>query len=202
MKWKIEGTDGSGDDVIVIVEADDAETATRQASFAGVKVKAVHPDEVTTPAVRLPPSNMVVTSSADVTPPPGYTGKVVIEREDDDGNVHTGRAAGPLSGPLKLGSLGSIISHLVSLILAVIGAIVFIQGWILYTRPWIPNTPFDSDRPEGATANLLIELMARQSTLARLGEMLIGLLLIIVAILIEGFITRMTYHIQSTWRKQ
>jgi hypothetical protein len=206
MKWKIDGTDGSGDDVIVMVEADDAEAASRQAVFAGVKVKAVHPDESTQSAVKLPPANSVTAPSSSAPPPPGYTGKVVVEREEDD----HGRS---LSSRLHLskadaGDIFNIASHIIALALLLIGIVVFLHGWIDYGRVEVPSpmlldlTAPTTEASAAADSISLMRAVAWQEATAYVGQMLIGLLIVIIAIGIEGFMTRMVVNIRDVWHKK
>jgi hypothetical protein len=200
MKWKIEGKDGSGDDVIVMVEADDAETATRQANFAGVKVKTIHPDEDSQPPVRLPPVNLN-TAPAVGAAPPGYSGKVIVEREDDE-HSHASSFAHHLHLPRgDAGTIASIASHVVALALLMIGVVVFLRGWILYDRVAMPVISYSED-PAASNATTLLLSLAWQQSLAYIGQMLIGLLIVVIAILIEGFMTRMVSSIRETWHKK
>jgi hypothetical protein len=207
MKWKIEGTDASGDDVIVIVEADDTETATRQATFAGVKVKAVHAEAPQEPAVKLPPKQLVNPQAALGKAPPGYTGKVIVEREDDESGAKTHfhlptphlphvHISGDVSG------LGVVITQLVALVLAVIGVVVFICGWILYGRAQNVLIPPDDSNSISALGNQVTELVAQQHATSYMLQMLMGLTLIIVAMMLENFVTRMIKSIRETWGKR
>ena len=111
----------------LVVEADDVETATKNANFAGVKVKAIHPEEDAPPAVKLPPAHPV-TAPGLGTPPPGYTGKVIIEREEDEATESAasraahklGSAMHSLSGPnADAGTLFAIVSHIIALTLLI-----------------------------------------------------------------------------------
>jgi hypothetical protein len=205
MKWKIEGTDQSGDDVIVMVDADDVETATKQANFAGVKVKAIHADEASHPAVKLPPTNSPTTPGL-ATPPPGYTGKVIIEREEDERGSAAARASHRISDAVHnlhaphadAGVIVAIASHIIALTLLVIGLVVFVRGWIQYGRVPAPLMSYD-ENPQAAMGNTLLLSLQWQQSLAYIGHMLIGLLIIIIAILIEGFLTRMVVNIRETW---
>ena len=209
MKWKIEGTDHSGDDVIVMVEADDVETATRQANFAGVKVKAIHPDETTQPAVRLPPVNTATTPGL-ATPPPGYTGKVIIEREEDESSfTRTSTSAMTarqhLHMPHDAGTIATIASHIAALALFLIGLVVFLHGWIEYGRVYVPSAAvLDPSLPPvevntAMASNSLVQILSWQQSQVYIGHMLLGLLFIITAILIEGFVTRMVVNIRDVW---
>lgn len=248
MKWKIEGTDGTGDDVIVMVDADDAESATRQATFAGVKVKTVHPDEDHHPAVRLPPANLVTTPASSATPPPGYTGKVIIEREEDEESSRSSLSQRTHLPNTDADTIFHIAAHIVALALLLIGIVVFLRGWIDYGRVSIPpasapvasyvepvaSTDASVDAaadaaPTPAThaaapvdpistlttqvtteltnlssqhATSTSQLLAWQQSLAYVGQMLIGLLIVIIAILIEGFMTRMVVNIREVWHKK
>jgi hypothetical protein len=203
MKWKIEGTDHSGDDVIVIVDADDVETATKQANFAGVQVKAIHPDESAHPVAKLPPRDAPGLGS----PPPGYTGNVIVEREEDESA--TSRAAHKISSAVHnihvpkadAGTIVAIASHIIALTLLVIGIIVFIHGWLEYSRVSPPVLSSD-EGPQVATLNTLLLSLQWQESLAYVGHMLIGLLIVIIAILLEGFVTRMIVNIRETWHKR
>lgn len=208
MKWKIEGTDGSGDDVIVMVEADDSESASRQANFAGVKVKAVYPDDATHPAVKLPPTNSE-TAPGLATPPPGYTGKVIVEREEDEAP----RSASSLASHLHLpkgdpGTIFAIASHILALALLLIGIVVFLHGWIEYGRVDIPAAvPLDvstatTEATTAADSVTLSRAVAWTESLAYVGQMLIGLLIVIISIMIEGFMTRMVVNIREVWHKK
>ncbi len=207
MKWKIEGTDGSGDDVIVMVEADDSESASRQATFAGVKVKAVYPDEATHQAVKLPPTNSE-TAPGLATPPPGYTGKVVIEREDDGARSGLSGLGSHLHLPSgDAGTIFTIASHIIALTLVLIGIIVFLHGWIEYGRVDIPSPPpLDlsptTEQASAADSISLIRAVGWTEALAYVGQMVIGLLIVIISIMIEGFITRMVVNIRDTWHKK
>jgi hypothetical protein len=213
MKWKIEGTDHSGDDVIVMVEADDVESATKQANFAGVKVKAIHPDEATQPAVRLPPTTSTTTPGL-ATPPPGYSGKVIVEREDDDGGIATTahHAAAAIKQHLHLpgdaGTLATIASHIVALVLFVVGLVVVLHGWIQYGRVYVPpGAIIDPAAPAAdvnaaVTSSGVLQMVAWQQSATYIGHILVGLSIIIIAILIEGFVTRMVINIRDTWHKR
>jgi hypothetical protein len=209
MKWKIEGSDQSGDDVIVIVEADDVETATKQANFAGVKVKAIHPEEATQPAFKLPPSNSATVPGL-ATAPPGYTGKVIVEREEDEHHesaatraVHKiSAAAQHLHAPgADTDTIFKIATHILALTLLVIGIVVFLRGWIQYGRVPMPVIVLGEDIQTAIANNGLLSLAWTQS-LVYVGHMIIGLLIVIIAILIEGFLTRMIVNIRETWHKK
>jgi hypothetical protein len=55
---------------------------------------------------------------------------------------------------------------------------------------------------QNAIANNGLLSLAWTQSLVYVGHMIIGLLIVIIAILIEGFLTRMIVNIRETWHKK